>query len=713
MFVFGTQYLRGFTPARDQWMRDFENMKRMGFNTVRGWLVWNAIELREGEIDHEYLHAFLDAAEQNDIGLGLLFHLHAAPEWLTRKYPEYFYVDIEGKRFEPAMRTNTPSGGWPGLCFDHEPVREIERGFMERVIDSIGARKGIAFWEPMNEPHVWVELEKKPVGFFCFCPATRAKFRAWLMRKYGDLPTLNAAWGRHHNDWDEVRPPTWRMGYTDMADFRSFHIDNVMEEVAYRASVIRAKDKRPVIAHAWGGGAVTCANLGAMAFDDWKNALPVDMWGYSAFPSDNRSGSVLGLGTDATRCAGQGKVVWQSELGAGDVGAGLNRAGRVPAKTVANWTWESIRHGAKGMLYWQYRKEAHGREFGIPAMTDYDGGPTDNSREIERICKAIARNDALFMNARVETAQVALVFSVQSYLVDWCDNRDSNLSIECMSGYYRMFWERNIPVDIVHEDFTDADRLAAYKLVILPTPWALSANVRAALLAYVERGGTLLSDPYFCPYTPDKQLDTQVPGGGFARVFGAHELDIYDAKRAPVTLVLEGERVALRNGHMWERFRDVQARVLATYADGGAAILANAYGKGSAYLSGVNLGLEYAPRVAISEHLEGRDRTGACETVRDFVLNLAARAGVAPSIDTRDARVQASLLTDDAGDCDLLIAISVAAEDGTVAIRVPDRYTRYESILTGARGEVRVGEFTLPMQSEGCEALRMLKTAGA
>ncbi len=39
MFVFGTQYLRGATPSRDQWERDMFNMKNLGFNTIRAWLV--------------------------------------------------------------------------------------------------------------------------------------------------------------------------------------------------------------------------------------------------------------------------------------------------------------------------------------------------------------------------------------------------------------------------------------------------------------------------------------------------------------------------------------------------------------------------------------------------------------------------------------------------------------------------------------------------
>ena len=92
MFVYGTQYLRGFTPEKDQWERDMENMKKIGFNTIRAWLVWNALERREGEIDYEYLNDFLECAGRYDLQVGLLFHLHACPAWAVKKFSKYFYV---------------------------------------------------------------------------------------------------------------------------------------------------------------------------------------------------------------------------------------------------------------------------------------------------------------------------------------------------------------------------------------------------------------------------------------------------------------------------------------------------------------------------------------------------------------------------------------------------------------------------------------------
>lgn len=249
-FVFGSQYLRGLTPARGDWDRDMANMRKAGFNTIRAWLVWGVLEPKPGELDTAYLDELLDTAARHDLQVGMLFHLHGCPEWAIREYPGCWYVDIHGRPFESSQRANTPSGGWPGLCPDHGEVQGLEASFIERVVTHVGQHPALAFWEPINEPHMWVDLAESPPGTFCYCPATRARFRGWLRDRYGDLQTLGEAWGRRFGDWDEVRPPTWVFGFSDWVDWRTFTAENIAGLVARRSAVIRQHDTAPVIAHA-------------------------------------------------------------------------------------------------------------------------------------------------------------------------------------------------------------------------------------------------------------------------------------------------------------------------------------------------------------------------------------------------------------------------------------------------------------------------------
>lgn len=664
MFVFGTQYLRGASPSEDQWEKDMENMKRCGFNTIRAWLVWNALEREEGKVDTAFLRRFLQCAGRHGLQVGLLFHLHACPAWAIEKYPQYFYVNENGDSFEPAVRPNTPGGGWPGLCFDHDEVRAMEERFIRSVIAETRNHDNVAFYEPMNEPHQWIDYTKSPAGTYCYCPASIAKFRLWLKEKYGSIEKLNDAWGRFYASFDEVRPPRWTTSYADYADFRLFTMDNVAQEIRWRSDIIRSCDCKPVIAHAWGGGAVGCANLGGMAFDDWKNAAIFDKWGYSAFPQKGEDCVNLSMGCAATRCAAQGKEYWQSELTAGLVGTGLQQRGRIDDLTFDKFSLESICQGARGLLYWQYRKERFGQELGGFALTDYAGGPTNLLRRASSLCRVLNENEDIFCHSHVPKAQVALIFSIRSYLADWCSSKrvSNKFCVDSLSGYYRMFWEENIPADILHEDHPGD--LSGYRVVILPSAHAISPEFAGKLKAYIQNGGTVISDPYFGVFDECFRLSYQVPGFGFDEVFGARQDDITMEE----TVRLDG--LVLRDNVQKETYRDVTARALYRYPDGSPAILSNPYGRGRAVLSGVNLGVTYSRKRLVSDDIETDDAQARGDASKKIVLDLCRQAGVRENpCDTPGVKV--SLLSADAGTAVILTNHSDAEVRAVTGLEKP------------------------------------------
>lgn len=682
MFTFGTQYLRGATPARDQWARDMENMKKMGMNTIRAWLVWNAIEPVEGEIDYDYITTFLDTAKQNELNVGFLFHLHACPMWAIQKYQKYFYVDENSLPFEPAPRPNTPSGGWPGLCYDHDEVREMEERVIRGVIAETKKYDNVAFYEPMNEPHQWIDYVKPVNGIFCYCDASVAKFRNWLRAKYGDISALNDAWGYFYRSFDEVRPPRWTPSFSDYADFRLFNMDNVAAEITFRSNIIRECDNKPVIAHAWGGGAVTCANLGAMAFDDWKNAKVFDKWGYSAFPQTLNDASALGMGSAATRCAADGKEYWQSELGAGIRNINLSCLGRMDDNTFTGLTLESLRQGARGLLYWQYRKERFGPEFAGYSMTDNAGGPTNLSRCAEKVGRVFTQNEDIFMNSRIAKSEVAVVFSIRSYLAQWSATwkKDNKQCVDSLNGYFRMFWEENIPVDIIHED--QMWELSRYKMIVLPSSFAISPSMAKRLEKYVEGGGMLISDPYFGMFDECFRLSYEVPGYGFERVFGCRQDDM--GTRGSVTLTSStdaNKTYKLDGNYFTESYRDVTGEVLYTYENGTPAVIGNRYGRGYAVMSGVNLGLPYSNRTLIADDIISRDQSNASTAAKAIIMSLCEQAGVKGNLCSCPG-LKASVLTSDAGTAVILINSNSAEARGTVTL--DSTYASVRSLLGNA-----------------------------
>lgn len=671
VFPFGSQYLRGLTPHPEDWELDLARMQALGFTHLRAWLVWGVLEPSPGEIDIGPVKTFLDLAQARSLQVILLFHLHGCPEWAVRAQRACWYVDKRGLPFEPQPRSNTPSGGWPGLCPDHAATQTLEEKFLRAVVSQVGRHPALFAWEPMNEPHQWVDLEQTPPGVFCYCEATRAAFRSWLQARYGSLEALGKAWGRRFSSWDDVRPPTWRFGYADWCDWRTFTAENVVAHVRRRAEIIRAHSPAPVIAHAWGGGTTLCPHLGAMAFDDWKQADVVDLWGCSGFPSRLPQIVTLGLSMDSTRSAAAGKPFWQAELGAGDYGSGLDRQGRVPAAWMTLWSWESIRHGAKGLLYWQFRKERHGSELGAYGLTDYGGEPTPNAWAVAAVGRTLNRHAEDFLTAAPEPARAALLFSYQSYLVDWAEHRNCQLSIGALAGYYHLLWRANIPVDILHEERVTAAGLSRYKLLILPLPVALPPALARVLSDYVRGGGWVLSDPYLCALTPHKELDSRVPGRGLDALFGCREDDIGRAPREVPLTLHDGRRGVVRGSHhqaVWVPASD--AEVLAAYADGRPALVGHHVEAGYAVISGLNLGLGWAPDTSLGDDLRltGGAAAGG-DLAAEIVRDLLSDAGVRPPVEAPES-VRAGLLHLPGGGA-ILIALNLSPEPARGALRTP------------------------------------------
>jgi len=636
VFPFGAQYLRGATPEPEDWDKDLKLAKSLGFNTMRAWICWGYLEPKQGEINFNYIDTFLDTMGKYNLKAILLFNLYGCPEWATRKYPNCRYVDNEGIPAEPNAASSIPTGGWPGLCFDHNIVREIAENFMRKVLEHLKDRPEISYWEPMNEPIL--DPQRYSNKMYCYCSATRAKFTEWLKKKYGTLNALNEAWGRSHSAWEDVRPPTYQRGYTQWIDWRRFLIERTVNVVKWRTEVIKSVAPQPVMAHTY--EAMCCCDFVTKAYDDWKLARVVDKWGVSRFPSIGEGATIMALEADAVRNQACGKEFWQSELRGGRGGGGLNLEKLPSPEEFSLWTWASIEHGAKGVLYWQFRNERHGDESGNMGLCDNDGKPLIMAKTASKICNILNENADLFRKVKYPEPEVAILMSPLSYMVNWCAQHNVNLSMDSFTGYYRIFWEANIPVDILHEEFVSLAKLKEYKLLILPFPICLASSFNKLLFEYVKNGGTVLTDPAIDLFDHRQRMSRIIPGEGLTELFGCQEREINSTEK-PVVQFGNLGTVKLLKTHFVERFTKIRGQVLASYFNGDPAIIINSYGKGKAILSGVNLGLSCTPPRVQSGNLPEPETI----TVKNFVISLVEKIGISRKILINDDKVTATLLT--------------------------------------------------------------------
>jgi hypothetical protein len=434
-----------------------------------------------------------------------------------------------------------------------------------------------------------------------------------------------------------------------------------------------------------------------MACDDWRQAEVADVWGCGGFPWTLAQIVGLGISMDSSRDAAAGKPFWQAALGAGDCGSGLDRHGRVPPAWLTLWSWESLRHGAKGLLYWQFRKERQGSGWGADGLTGYAGEATENAHAVAAVGRVLQRYSEHFLASQVEPARVAIVFSWQSYLVDWAEARTCQMSIDALSGYYHILWRRNLPVDIVHDERLTAEKLARYRLLILPTPTALAPATSALLADYVREGGHVLSDPYLCALKPDKELDDCVPGRGLAGLFGCREQDIRRAQGEELLVFPDRSEGVVRASHWrasWSLMGDVD--ILARYADGTPAIVSHARGAGRAILSGVNLGLGNAPETSPGKERGAGPSATLPDAATEMVQSVVAAAGIRPPLEAPE-NVRAGLLHRPDGGA-ILIALNLASEPVQDAIGLPGkRFSRALRVDGEAESEVRLNAGAVPI----------------
>ena len=80
--------------------------------------------------------------------------MEEAPYWLERLHPETRYVDA---RRTPVMLGDSPnnvSGGWPGLCWDWEPVQQAATRFIHEICKMSAAHPSMYAYDCWNEVHV-------------------------------------------------------------------------------------------------------------------------------------------------------------------------------------------------------------------------------------------------------------------------------------------------------------------------------------------------------------------------------------------------------------------------------------------------------------------------------------------------------------------------------------------------------------------------------
>ncbi len=452
------------------WPDDVTLMQAAGVTLATvGVFAWARLEPRPDEYDFGWLDRVVELLHGGGIAVDLATATASPPPWLARVDPASLPARADGSRLWPGSRQ--------AFCPSSTGYRERALALVERLAARYGDHPAVVLWHAGNE-------SGNHVGE-CFCDRSAERFRAWLRDRYGDLDTLNAAWGtsfwsQRYAEWAEVIPPRATPTFPNPGhrlDWHRFCSDELLGHYLAEREVLRRHSDRPVTTNFVGF---------RPAVDCWSWAPHLDVVAQDTYqdPADPRTAVDAAMVADLMRGLGGGRPWLLMEQTTARVNWRDRNVAKRPGQ-YRSWSLQAVARGADAVLHFQWRQSVAGAEKWHSAMVGHDGKVRP---EVAALGAELARLTGLA--GQPVAAGTALVFSWPSW---WAQSQPAQPAADLdhlgeARRWYAAAWDENVTVDFARPG---AD-LSGYRLVLLPTVYLLADDEVAALEAYVAGGGALL-----------------------------------------------------------------------------------------------------------------------------------------------------------------------------------------------------------------------------
>ncbi|MBN1543661.1 beta-galactosidase [candidate division KSB1 bacterium] len=599
--------LSTITPAsRREWSRDLAQIKSLGFNTVRTWVEWAHCEPQPGEYRYDNLELLCELAQEHNLRVIIQMYIDSAPDWVARRFPDGLFEAQSGDKVVPQSA--------PGCCTDHPGVREAVMNFFTETARVAVRYPNFYGWDLWSEPHIinWAYINYVPNATFCYCPHTMKAFQLWLLKKYGTLEALNRAWYRNFTDWSEVSAPRFGtiLSYTDFIDWKNFIYAKLAKDLRLRYEAIRKADPSHVVtSHAAVPSIFYSPYVGAGATDDFLMAEQIDYYGTSLYPKHNHPRShwetwKFQVAVDFSRSANKRNGgFYVGELQAGKGTYGLNIGNPITPGDHRLWMWSAIAKGAKAINIYAYYPMSSGYESGGYGLINLDGSLTERAIAAGKTARTVTDNMELLLESRDVAAQVAVVYNPLAQMVGGEQRTvTGDMHLQSLLGYYRFLTERNIPMDFIHRRDLELNEPLPYKLIIVPYPLMFTQQAADGLKRFIADGGCVLSEARLAWNDERGFAAPAIPGMGLDQVFGVRETSVRMGERIAMSIADTSHPLAAglsqadtlygaNFAESLELLADRPGTVLATFADGTAALTVSPYGKGKGVTVGSFLGM--------------------------------------------------------------------------------------------------------------------------
>ena len=580
MLYYGCDYYPEHWPE-SRWLEDARLMGEAGFNVARiGEFAWAKMEPTEGHYDWAWLDRVISILADHGLKVVLGTPTATPPPWLTTAHPEILPRDRHRRVRHAGSRRH--------YCHNSPIYRDYTHRIVAAMAQRYGHDQRVIGWQTDNE------FGCHDTGR-CYCDTCAARFREWLRARYGSLEALNRAWGSVfwsaiYTDWDEI-PLPWAApaehNPSHVLDFFRFSSDAVRDYQQLQIDILRAEAPSQFITHNF-------LLFSSRDADLYDLAAPLDFVSWDNYHFYGATPAIVAATHD--RYWGVKKRgYWVMEQQVSNVNwAPYNptfRPGEVGLKV-----WQSVAHGADGIVYFRWRAAMLGAELYHSGLLDHGGRPTRGYTEAQEIGRALPKLAPLLRDSTPQ-AEVALL---HDYPSRWSldlqphnrDLADDQAFQRAFLGPYEALWTRNVPMHVLPAN--GDDDLSHYKIVIVPAINLLSRENAERLAAYVQGGGTLIATAR----SGFKDELGLVPGpapGRLADLMGVtvEEFDSQPPDYINQVQFVEGEGPSgtVPATHWFEVLAPTSARPLAVYQDdyyaGRPAATVREIGRGRAIYVGV------------------------------------------------------------------------------------------------------------------------------
>lgn len=474
---FGVDYYPEHWP-RERWETDAKLMQEMGVQVVRmAEFSWFKMEPKKGEFHFEWLEDAISLLNGYGIKTVLGTPTAAPPAWIIEENPQMLPIDSQGR--------TRHFGGRHHDCQSNQEYREHIRRFVTAMSQRFADNPGVIGWQIDNELG-------NSHGDLCMCDSCKARYQKWLKKKYGNIETLNDAWGtafwsQGYNDFSQIGTPLITAvgeNPSAMLDWKCFCSDLIVDFAKWQADIIRENCPTHFITHNY------------MCFDDKVNYYDLgellDFVSNDIYPAGNWQKQPHQPEYEMAAChdvirSYKKQPFWMMEQQAGIAGWGTMGRALDPGQMTA-WAMQSVAHGADAVVFFRWRTCAMGTEQYWHGILGHSGRPGRTYEEAKKLISQFAPHMEEFQGS-MPNPEVAIVHSFrQNYAFQIQPNHPDLWYVGQLHKYYRAFFEKQIPVDFVQ----DMDELSKYKLVVAPLQYLMTPELEQHYIDYVEQGGNLI-----------------------------------------------------------------------------------------------------------------------------------------------------------------------------------------------------------------------------